>query len=98
MAKVESKNYERLYFRRGRSIEIITISESTKYTKEIKIRVKILTTYIECRQRYRLLKKSFFSGYISQRAEAILNEFSNNINKTYTGLISVLQGFQKCIA
>ena len=34
----------------------------------------------------------------SQRAEAILNKSSNNINKTYTVLISVLQGFQKCIA
>ena len=34
----------------------------------------------------------------TQRAEAILNKFSNNINKTHTGLISVLQGFQKCIA
>ena len=34
----------------------------------------------------------------TQRAEAILNKISNSINKTYTGLISVLQGFQKCIA
>ena len=34
----------------------------------------------------------------AQRAEEILNKISNNINKTYTGLISVLQGFQKCIA
>ena len=34
----------------------------------------------------------------SQRAEEILNKISNNINKTYTGLTSVLQGFQKCIA
>ena len=37
-------------------------------------------------------------GRASQKAEAILNIFSNNINKTNTGLISVLQGFQKCIA
>ena len=36
--------------------------------------------------------------YRSQRAEEILNKISNNINKIYTGLISVLQGFQKCIA
>ena len=35
---------------------------------------------------------------ISQRAEAILNKSSNNINKTHTWLTSVLQGFQKCIA
>ena len=35
---------------------------------------------------------------ITQKAEAILNKISNNINKTYIGLISVLQGFQKCIA
>ena len=35
---------------------------------------------------------------VSQRAEAILNKISNNINKTYIGLISVLQGFQKWIA
>ena len=34
----------------------------------------------------------------TQRAEAILNKISNSINKTYTGLISVLQGLQKCIA
>ena len=45
---------------------------------------------------------SFWSDNMSreeaQRAEAKLNKISNNINKTYTGLISVLQGFQKCIA
>ena len=35
---------------------------------------------------------------ISQSAEAILNKISNNIKQTYIGLISVLQGFQKCIA
>ena len=42
----------------------------------------------------------FFGPYpcSPQRAEAILNKISNNINKTYIGLISVLQGFQKCIA
>ena len=34
----------------------------------------------------------------TQRAKAILNKISNIINKTYTGLISVLQGFQKYIA
>ena len=34
----------------------------------------------------------------SQRAAAISNNVSNNIKKTHTGLISVLQGFQKCIA
>ena len=33
-----------------------------------------------------------------QWAEAILNKISNIINITYTGLISVLQGLQKCIA
>ena len=33
-----------------------------------------------------------------QRAEAILNKISNNINKTHTGLISVVQEFQICIA
>jgi len=37
-------------------------------------------------------------GNLAQRAEEILNKISNNINKTYAGLISVLQGFQKCIA
>ena len=35
---------------------------------------------------------------LPQRAEVILNKISNNINKTYSGLISVLQEFQKCIA
>ena len=34
----------------------------------------------------------------TQRAKEILNKISNNINKTYTGLISFLQEFQKCIA
>ena len=34
----------------------------------------------------------------TQRAEAILNKISYNINKTHTGLISVIQGFQKYIA
>ena len=33
----------------------------------------------------------------TKRAEEILNKISNNNNKTYIGLISVLQGFQKCI-
>ena len=41
-------------------------------------------------------KFSFKCG--SQRAETILNKFSNIINKIHTGLISVLQGFQKYIA
>ena len=46
-------------------------------------------------------RKAFFflnQFPLSQRAEEILNKISDNINKTYTGLISVLQGFQKCIA
>ena len=46
-------------------------------------------------------QKSFsicFDQSCSQRAEGTLNKISNNISKTYTGLISVLQGFQKCIA
>ena len=34
----------------------------------------------------------------TQRAEAILNKISDKINKTHTGLISVVQGFQKGIA
>ena len=35
---------------------------------------------------------------LTQRAEEIINKISNNINKTNTSLISVPQGFQKCIA
>ena len=35
-------------------------------------------------------------AYLPQRA--ILDKISININKSYTRLISVLQGFQKCIA
>ena len=44
-----------------------------------------------------LLNKLFVNGVtlreqnLSQRAEANLNKISNNINKTHTGLISVLQ-------
>ena len=34
----------------------------------------------------------------TQRTEAILNKISNNIKNSCTGLISVLQGFRKCIA
>ena len=37
-------------------------------------------------------------GNLTQRAEENLNKISNNINKTYTGLTSMLQGFHKCIA
>ena len=37
-------------------------------------------------------------GATLRRAEANLDKISNNINKTHTGLISVLQGFQKCVA
>ena len=33
----------------------------------------------------------------SQKAEAILNKVPNNINKTYTGFISVLQGFKNIL-
>ena len=33
----------------------------------------------------------------AQRDEAILNKIFKYHQKTYTGLISVLQGFQKCI-
>ena len=41
---------------------------------------------------------TIFDQSTSQRARAILNKISNIINKIHTGLISVLQGFQKCIA
>ena len=34
----------------------------------------------------------------TKRDEAILNKISNFINKTYSGLNSMLQGFQKRIA
>ena len=34
----------------------------------------------------------------AQRAEAILNKISHIIRKINIGLISVLQGFQKCVA
>ena len=35
---------------------------------------------------------------MSQYAEAVFNKTLGTINKTYPGLISMLQGFQKCIA
>ena len=38
------------------------------------------------------------TNHVTQRAEEILNNIWNNINKTFTRLISVLHGFQKCIA
>ena len=41
--------------------------------------------------------QEFLIFQTSQRAETVLDKISNNINKTYTGLISVLQGFQKCV-
>ena len=40
----------------------------------------------------------FENSLLPHRAQATLSKISNNINKTYTGLISVLQVFQKCIA
>ena len=46
----------------------------------------------------KLCQRDFMKIKKSQRAEAILNKISNIINKIHTGLISVLQGFQKCIA
>ena len=54
-------------------------------------------------QKLYFIAMSFFTSWAyvlsrPQRAEAILNKITNNINKTYTGLINVLQGFQKCIA
>ena len=45
---------------------------------------------------YNNLKEILRNG--AQRPEAILNRISNIINKTHTGLISVLLGFQKYIA
>ena len=39
--------------------------------------------------------KSFL---ISQCPEVDFNKISNSIHKTYIGLTSMLQGFQKCIA
>ena len=35
---------------------------------------------------------------IPQQAEAVFNEILGPRNKNYPGLISMLQGFQKCIA
>ena len=34
----------------------------------------------------------------TQQAEAVFNKISGPRNKNYPGLISMLQGFQKCIA
>ena len=34
----------------------------------------------------------------AQQAEAVFNEISGPRNKNYPGLISMLQGFQNCIA
>ena len=48
--------------------------------------------------KFEVEKNSIWIKRLTQRAEAILNKSSNNINKTYNGLISELQGFQKCIA
>ena len=36
--------------------------------------------------------------YKIQWAESAFDKILGTINKTYTGLISMLQGFQKCIA
>ena len=35
---------------------------------------------------------------MSQKADAVFDKILGTINKTYPGLISILQGFQKCIA
>ena len=60
-----------------------------------------LKTHIVCpdkKWKMFVLRKILYFVPLSeaQRAEAILNKISNNINKTLTGLINVLQGFHKC--
>ena len=42
--------------------------------------------------------KIYFPTYIPQYPEIDFDKVSNTINKTYIGLTSMLQGFQKCIA
>ena len=39
-----------------------------------------------------------FLGNFTQQAEAVFNKIADPRNKNYPGLISMLQGFQKCIA
>ena len=45
-----------------------------------------------------LLQRIVWSWYMPQRTEAVSNTISNIITRIHTGLISLLQGFQKCIA
>ena len=51
---------------------------------------------------YTPVGRSFFSRLVNhitvQRAEAVFNKISGTRNKTYLRLISMLYGFQKCIA
>ena len=58
-------------------------------------RAKVLILKLELRTLVPLEKKA---KNISKQAEAVFNRISGTSNKTYPRLISMLQGFQKCIA
>ena len=77
----------------------VPLKSRFKLTKFSWIKQQFIYTFK--RQNHSLVRAAscpVLTYYITQRAEAILNKISNIINKTHTGLISVLQGFQKCIA
>ena len=85
------ETFEQKYKNLGQSIfQRMKFTKLWFYLFEIK--------YQRGNQRFKILFIGRGLCYPTQRAEEILNKISNNINKTYTGLISVLQGFQKCIA
>ena len=54
--------------------------------------------YIYSQNPRRIGNFRIFSKSTPQQAEAVFNKVSGSRNKKYPGLISMLQGFQKCIA
>ena len=76
---------------------VVCVSSSIFHKSITSVFFKISTLGLIPGYKTRIKEVVAISFSSSQRAEEILNKISNNIKKTYTGLISVLQGFQKCI-
>ena len=72
--------------------QIVEISPTKKYFCK---KSKSLKTKKEHKQN---INPDQPEGIKTQQAEAVFNQISGQRNKNYPGLISLLQGFQKCIA
>ena len=70
------------------------VSPTSMYLEVIEGKNMSLVCSIEVRYLFCLRKNVYFSEY----PEIDFNKVSSTIHKTYIGLTSMLQGFQKCIA